>query len=808
MLVVPHRFVKGWDGRPVKSKTPSHWFITGEQAVQVCQNMELKSALAKLHPTDAYLVGYEYRDTPNGAGPRLTKSAMTRWKGREAESPALTVALVDVDYENHGVPPEDWHTKLIEQLPEHLADSCGWYRTPHGLRLVWRLDDDPVTIFHADSFLRQLHHEIPFETDIGTSDWTRLQRLPRNPNLPVLPFDYSGLDKTLTWRPNELEYISHHSIGKTAGTTRPMEPGKITRAALSRLKKHDERLADRIYNNRLSAAVGERHATLLGAALSIVNAYETNDAVVPYDLLAKSADDMGKSADELWSICEWAAATYDGRVQEAHEEQQTLWQRTAASMGCSEAQAYRRLIIDAGKAQFIWDEERMAYSPPYAHRHQILPAVDRHCDRLLRGHYENFDDIIRDHSTVARNVVFSYDPAYEGFDAQTETMYHRICRQDPTLQPKYSPEIAEWLERLFAGEHYENVMDWLASVPDLSKPICGLYIQGENSIGKSLFVSGLARLWNPSATYVKYSDLTDNWNEALTKSPVIYGDEKATDTDGHSDTSVFRQIIGNSSIPIKERYMPTATLLGYPRLVISANNADALRIREDLDPADIDAIRLRIGYVNTMFNKGASDILPQMAAARGFASAREMADPWIKDGIIAQHVLWLHENRKVESGDRFLVEGWESDFTRNLSTSIGAAGMVVDAIVEALTSVQDFASVRYFGGHVYVSNPLLARDWKNIMSDGGDRLPGNRNRLKALRALSDNRSKVLSIGVGSNRSQKMYWQIDAERVAYVAQEQGSAKAETIMALCARPNENVATNELDPETVLEFGKESA
>ena len=794
-LVIPHRYVKGWNGTPVQNRTPSHIFSDG-RAIQICEDLPLLEALKRSYATDAYLVGYG-----GSPGPRLTKSALTSFLGDEASAPKLKVALVDVDSPGHSVPEPGWTEEVLEAVPEAFRPSLGWYRTPHGLRLVWKLSR-PVSLFEADSFLKALHASLPFQTDEGTADWTRLQRLPRAAGIPALPYDFSALEAgtTLDWRPETpLVRFSPSALGEVLDTPRPSAAPKLTRTSLKKLLKADESLAEALLADRLHAPTGQRHATLLRAALTIAGAYASNDPAVPYEILSATTTRLGKSLDELWSICHWAAATQSGREAEAAEEAQDLWTVTAEAMGCSVGDAYKRLIIDAGAAQFVWDEEELRYSAPYSHKHQLLPAIDRHCPRLIGDWYDSFAAVLRDHSTVAREIVYSYDPAYDGYSPETETMYYRVCRQDPSLRPEFSADVDEWLRGIFAGPHLESVLDWLACVPNLAKPICGLYLEGPKSLGKSLLAMGLARLWSPSSTFVEYSQITANFNGPLLRSPLVYGDEKATDAQGRSDSADFRRLIGNSSIPVEEKYLPRATILGYPRLLITANNAHALQIQEDLDPADIEAIQLRIGHVKAP--KNAADVLKSMARARGFESVRDMADPWIKQGVIARHVLALQKSRKVSPGDRFLVEGWASDWTQNLSTNIGSSTLVTSAIVQAVLSNRFFAGVRFFGGEVYVSNKFLARDWEELLP--GERLPGHSGRLKALKALSEGEKRQLDLPGSGSRTQPTYWRIPAEKIAYVAQAEGLASREEILALAARVEEQVAAVSIRPETVLEF-----
>jgi len=272
-------------------------------------------------------------------------------------------------------------------------------------------------------------------------------------------------------------------------------------------------------------------------------------------------------------------------------------------------------------------------------------------------------------------------------------------------------------------------------------------------------------------------ELLNEFNAGLKYSPLIWADEKVPqDAFKNNDSSVFRQIVGNTAIRIRDLYRSPAVLDGYPRLLITANNEDALAIREDLDAQDIEAIQLRIGYIRA--NPSAADLLARLGG-------REHTEAWVKGGALAEHTLWLHENRHVEAGDRFLVEGWESELTQSIATRVGSAGVIGEVIAHAISSNTYSDAIRWYGGSVYVNAQSLQAKWATVYGRE-DRVPSSNSMLKALRTLSHGRQSRLS-GLYSD-ARPRYWRIDAKTIAEIADHRGVTAPEEITQRTSRASE--------------------
>jgi hypothetical protein len=810
VLIIPHLYVRGWGGQPIENQTSNAWFVNSK-AVPLNQRLSLIQALeTRFTDPDTCMVAYAPVNPDHTTWPRLLKPSLLLYPTVDATAPMLTTLLIDIDHDNHTPPPDGWVDSLLDKMPDDLRATISWYRTPNGMRLV-AIPQEPVPLRLADSYTRAAHHMLEglgIPTDGGTVDWTRLFRVPRAGNREY-PMDLAAVRSgtPIAWHPEVLEEADCQMIGTAVFRTHAeadkfANEYKLTKDALRPLTKLHPNLADGLYHKTLSAAVGDRHKVLMHAALAIVSTYHTTDPVVPYRMLIDVARVMGKADAEVFGMCQWAAAGWDGMVMADREEQKTATSRAARAMGVTPTEVSRRLIIDLGAEQFVWDEGMERYTSGCSHTHQVLTTVDQSCPMLVADWFGSFADVMRAHSTKARKLVYTYNEGQAGFDTTTETMYVPVCRPDARLEPRFDAGVQGWLEALFdkddGSPYYEPVMDWLAALPSLDMPVCALYIDGPPSVGKGLLTYGIARIWSRECRTVPYEELLEDFNETLTWSPIVYADEKVPHGK-QQDSSVFRRMVGNSSFRINAKFKSPAVVEGYPRIIITANNAEALTFREDLDPNDINALRLRLGYVK-VGSKG-EGYLKALAKSRGMASARHMADAWRADGVIAQHILYLAQTRDFTPGSRFLVEGWDSPLIKHLPSNVGSAGLIMDLVIAAMMHPRPMRCVRWLDNHVYINNQYIAEEWDMLMP--GERMPLSNSRMKALKSLSGGETRRLDIETGgSKRAQPRYWGVPADVVAQAAAERNQCDAQFVLDQCARTSEDGQDVNADAhETVL-------
>lgn len=331
------------------------------------------------------------------------------------------------------------------------------------------------------------------------------------------------------------------------------------------------------------------------------------------------------------------------------------------------------------------------------------------------------DELYATYGARADRLVYSMVGGSAGYQANPHTgggtLTLQVCREDPRLQPRYDAEVDEWLDRL-VGAQSDRLRDWLACCMDLSRPIAALYLQGSDSVGKGMLAAALGRLYGRST--VAYADVLGGFNSALKTSPIVYLDERAPRMANGS--AGFRTLVGDSSRQLTEKYQPTATLLGCPRLVVAANNSDALRLsEEDLERADEEAIALRI--LHLMVEPGCKAWLQSLGG-------RAHTDDWVEmpdgsPGRLCGHVAWLREHWQVtRPGRRLLVEGDSERWLRRTGMREGLPRRILGAIAAAaeahqLTRLDEGERPVLWGdGVAMVQCSRLGAHWSDLTGEG------------------------------------------------------------------------------------------
>lgn len=274
------------------------------------------------------------------------------------------------------------------------------------------------------------------------------------------------------------------------------------------------------------------------------------------------------------------------------------------------------------------------------------------------------------------------------FDPKTSTLIEAPCPLRP-LTARFWPEIDEWL-RLMAGMKYDLLLDWISWVTDLDRPCTALFLQGTPNAGKSLFASGLARLWTngPPSTLEQAIGGKTDWNDSIMRCPLIFADEKVPkDIRGNARTEDIREFIQQRERPLKRRFCSDAVMRGATRLVIAANNRNLLQTHEAaLTVHDIQAIADRILLIPV------GEETPRYLNGLG----QQTIDQWTRGDRIAEHALWIVENRiRNPHPPRFLVQGANA----KLHTDIAFGTSIGSAVAHWLVSFMEDPSRLWAGKH-------------------------------------------------------------------------------------------------------------
>lgn len=403
----------------------------------------------------------------------------------------------------------------------------------------------------------------------------------------------------------------------------------------------------------------------------------------------------------------------------------------AASQGCTVEEFRYRWIIQHDTAYYIFADGR--YLSPI--RFGSLPAALKKRD-LLRVPREksspagldwyrqtklgwvpkSLEEVLAEYATVARKTVASLVDSTSRYDEATQTFFEAVCPLR-SIKPAYDERIDKWL-RLLGGASAEKLLDWVATVTRLERVTCAVYIHGPKDCGKTMFASGMARLWGNAPTALKA--LTGNFNSALTNSPLVFADEEIP---ANMTSGFLRREVGSSSRPLTRKFLPEAELLGAIRMVIAANTPDLLRFDdEDFTEDDIAAVAARILYIKP-------DLVPGSSPPRSLAGdylislgGRVGTEGWVENGDkIAAHALWLRDNRVVNPGSRFLVEGEISTMHRRLATHGSIRGLVIEWIAKALLDdtkyMQKNPGIQFGDGKLFVNAGYIKSTWEQILDD-------------------------------------------------------------------------------------------
>lgn len=275
------------------------------------------------------------------------------------------------------------------------------------------------------------------------------------------------------------------------------------------------------------------------------------------------------------------------------------------------------------------------------------------------------------------------------FDVSTGAFTEACAPLRRDITPSWDAGVDAWL-KVLAGPEYQRLVDWLSSVPKVDKPTPILAVIGKKGAGKGLLIDGLSRLWHKSRA-PSFSSITGGFNEAVAQSPLLIADEYLPD-EGPGGVDVFeylREFVTARSHTVNRKHLPLVTVEGCLRLVYASNKSDGLNFR-NANPDAKAALAERFVHIQP----------GQDAADHVAALSDDVKASWVQGDIIAAHVLWLHENHRVQYRGRLLVEGNGGELIDTASNAKGVSGHLCEALARVLldpnvirTSARDFVLV-------------------------------------------------------------------------------------------------------------------
>lgn len=497
------------------------------------------------------------------------------------------------------------------------------------------------------------------------------------------------------------------SIAATPAPARKLYTGELSRAGLeslaAKLKRRKASTADALRNvldGTAWAVNGSRDATLYMLAGDIARAFPGIDMRSAADYFKLSLDavnratpedpmDMSLVLDKLSRRQAEVNAEIDQKTRDAAIDRGTRIRSMFQELNICRDTPYteqelsdftaltdttpqefgHRWIVLAGKAYYFFvcgryigpvvDKEADLAAQKYLAPAPVqLETRDRDGRKVARS----IHNLAMEYGTHARRVVCDMTADVGWYDAATSTMIEATSPLRK-ITPRFNSEIDEWF-RIMAGIKYSVLLDWIMYLLDLDRPCAALYLQGDKGAGKSLFATGVARIWTDGPPTMMEQTM-GNWNDALTRCPLVFADEKLPkDARGTTRTEDLRAFIQERERPLKRRFCSDAIMRGATRTVIAANNKNLIKSTDILTPEDIGAIADRILHVH---------VGPESAAYLSLIDT----STWVDGDAIAAHCLWIVQHRARDPHPpRFLVSaGAEDTFTTQLATGtmIGSA---------------------------------------------------------------------------------------------------------------------------------------
>lgn len=280
-----------------------------------------------------------------------------------------------------------------------------------------------------------------------------------------------------------------------------------------------------------------------------------------------------------------------------------------------------------------------------------------------KGSPKNYQRLLSEFSSTLMNFEYTYGLEQPAYDATRRTLQAPACRLRPAL-PIHHEDIAQWLRLLADEEHRIEALNlWLATTHMLDYPTAAIYFCGAGGAGKSLFADLVGSLW--SRRPITFEQVETAHPEMLLSTPVIVVNEKLPKMESRGDaTAIFRRTITDSARYVNIKNGPNVAVNGYLRVIVAANDYDALGFRGRFTEDAVRAITERLLFFEA--SEAARDYLEEVGAPR--------IRKWVAQDF-AEHVAWLRENTEfnvAEKRTRMLVPGQPSKWHDDLKNSLSA----------------------------------------------------------------------------------------------------------------------------------------
>jgi hypothetical protein len=472
-----------------------------------------------------------------------------------------------------------------------------------------------------------------------------------------------------------------------------------------------------LYRGESFAEAPERHKTILKLTIFLAGKYPHASPETIRTVFSRSIEVMSTQPDpptlkEVEDAFVGAQKKHLEKFQGSFSAYSKAELETIAQkQGCNSEDLEERWIIQKEGGGWVLDRNGnyqgfFSYRDfPVAIRKHLASAPIELLEPTQNGYKRrSVEDLSTLYGDIAQSVISDLTKQYTVFDAKTRTIIESVSPLRD-LEPKYDKQIDEWLYHLF-GDNYNKGVDWMATVSDLTKPLCAIYFVGPKDSGKTMLAIGLSKLWTTGAPG-KLSLVLDDKNEEMVRCPLILADETLPRKYIHqSVTAELRSMLSTTTRTLRRLYQPPSELEGAIRLILAANNDSLLNTNEIHTAEDLEAIAQRFMYVQ----------VPTAAPEYLQNIPRETTWMWMQEGI-ARHALWLAQNHVVKNpGNRFIVEGDIAEMHRLLLIGAPWSSLVCEWLVRYLLNPKPFDGecnglIRRGDGKLWVNNQALVTSW-------------------------------------------------------------------------------------------------
>jgi hypothetical protein len=681
----------------------------------------IQEALEAEYGTDAH--GASYHVLEEDGCFRLAKDCIRNTDVHAAVK--VQVAMIDLDRNPHTL----WDSaenaiQTVATLAALFPDAV-IFTTRRGVRMVYAYDQ-PLAPMAYESACKRLvaaidkvlrSADIKLDVDQTTTQWTRIFRMPKvirdgratwkdSQFILHIPVDWSTVPShreniaSAKGEPaEEFEYRDPPSVPQVQPVSEEEWKNVINTLAEPLARAGLNGLLGKLREGQPFFSAGERNATTYRVLSQFLEVFYSIAGHEPVP-------------EEVYRLFRDATAATRGQTH-AHEALSELWGMISRMVDARryveqsiEVPLPRRttltpwgtlpiLAYTGGRSRYIWNPARNNYTDPISSVAALKamfsdiwgstyqPPVSISEELLLHMYGTHIDEVVLD--------LASERPHIEDNTERGRALVLPVGRR-LLVNPEYDPDVAQWL-KLLGGDDSEGLLDWLHWSLQLNEPLCALYLYGPKGAGKGMIAQALSAFW--SGIFVKFDEAVGHFNGRLRQSPIIWLDENSNAT----NTGAFRSLIGNSAHTVERKFMDTETLRGNVRLIITANNEDALSLGDVQTIFDVEAVTQRVRFVR--LGEEASTFLRE----RG---GRQWTNDWVVDsrgqpGRVGRHLMWLVQNHVPTAlGSRFRVEGKPTSWHYKALYS-GDVGAVLAYLAEELAKGGPAASVRHVDGRVVVN---------------------------------------------------------------------------------------------------------